>query len=244
MRVSDANRHGRRLAKWSEGKRVATPPLPAATVVLVRDSRNGLETLMLRRNSRIAFGGMWVFPGGRVDAADREGVDELSGARRAAVRESLEEAGLVVDERSLVPFSHWTPPPIAPKRFATWFFIARAPHSAVSIDGGEIHEHAWMRPAQALQRRDAGEIEVAPPTFVTLYELERCSGVDAALEIARTREPERFATVLSRVEGGVVAMWHGDAGYDAGVAERSGPRHRLWMLDDGWRYERDDVRGR
>ena len=39
----------------------------AATVVLLRDGAGGLETLLLRRNSRIAFGGMWVFPGGRVD---------------------------------------------------------------------------------------------------------------------------------------------------------------------------------
>lgn len=227
------------LAPEVDERRVDTPPLPAATVVLIRDSRSGLETLMLRKSSRVAFGGMWVFPGGRVDATDCEGVDELGAARRAAVRESLEEAGLVVDTRGLVTLSHWTPPPISPKRFVTWFFIARAPRSAVSIDGCEIREHAWMRPAEALERRDAGEIEIAPPTFVTLYDLARCSGVDAALDLARGREPERFATRLSRIEGGVVAMWHGDAGYPEGVPERSGPRHRLWMLDAGWRYERD-----
>jgi len=36
------------------------PPIPAATVVLIRDGENGLETVMLRRNSRGMFGGMWV----------------------------------------------------------------------------------------------------------------------------------------------------------------------------------------
>jgi len=44
---------------------------PAATVLLLREVGGELEVLMMRRDTRIAFmGGMWVFPGGRVDAAD------------------------------------------------------------------------------------------------------------------------------------------------------------------------------
>ena len=107
--------------------------IPAATVILVRDSDAGLETLMLRRNSKVSFGGMWVFPGGRIDDADRDGLDsadEIAVARRAAVREAEEEAGLAIDEHLLLPFSHWTPPPMTPRRFLTWFFIAQAPSGA------------------------------------------------------------------------------------------------------------------
>lgn len=238
--MSGTNRHAERLAGWAERGRVDTPPQPAATVVLVRDREAVLETLLLRKNSRIAFGGMWVFPGGRVDVEDRgAGVgDELAAERRAAVREAHEETGLVVDEEELVPFSHWTPPPIAPRRYRTWFFVARAPEAVVSIDGGEIHEHAWLRPADALVRRDAGGIELAPPTFVTLHELAQHESVEATLAHARSRTPELFATVIARVDGGAVAMWHGDAGYEDGVPDRPGARHRLWMLDRGWRYER------
>ncbi|HQR48612.1 MAG TPA: hypothetical protein PL152_04705 [Steroidobacteraceae bacterium] len=45
---------------------------PAATLVLVREHGGALEALMMRRHSAIAFmGGMWVFPGGRMDAADQ-----------------------------------------------------------------------------------------------------------------------------------------------------------------------------
>ena len=41
------------------------PLIAAATVVLVRDTAQGLETLMLRRNAKLNFaGGNWVFPGG------------------------------------------------------------------------------------------------------------------------------------------------------------------------------------
>ena len=44
---------------------------PAATVVLLREANGRLEALMMRRGAGLAFmGGMWVFPGGRVDPAD------------------------------------------------------------------------------------------------------------------------------------------------------------------------------
>ena len=56
-------------------KRQKPEPVDAATVILVRDGAEGLETLMLRRNSKLEFvGGMWVFPGGRLDPEDWEAV--------------------------------------------------------------------------------------------------------------------------------------------------------------------------
>jgi 8-oxo-dGTP pyrophosphatase MutT (NUDIX family) len=240
--MEEAKRPGaRRPEEWLAGGAGEKPARQAATVILLRDAAGGLETLMLRRSSTVAFGGMWVFPGGKVDAVDRAGLDpadELGAARRAAVREALEEAGLEIPGASLVPFSHWTPPSVAPVRFHTWFFLAPAPAGRVAIDEGEIHEHEWMGPEEALHRRDAQEIELAPPTFVTLVELARTASVEAALAAARARTPERFTTRIGKTEGGMVALWHGDAGYEAGDAARAGPRHRLWMLDAGWRYER------
>jgi len=213
----------------------------AATVVLLRDGPAGLETLLLRRNSKIAFGGMWVFPGGRVDPADRIDLppdDELRAARRAAVREAAEEAGLVVGEAHLVPLSHWTPPAMAPKRFLTWFFVAPAPPDAVTIDQGEIHEHAWLRPADALARRNALEIELAPPTWVTLEWLGGHRDVASAIAGASARQPEFFETRIALVDDGPIALWFGDAGFEASVADAPGPRHRLCMTRTGWRYER------
>ena len=47
-------------------------PVPAATVVLVRETEedSGLQVLLLQHNSRLVFhGGHWVFPGGRIDKA-------------------------------------------------------------------------------------------------------------------------------------------------------------------------------
>ena len=46
-------------------------PRPAATVLLLREGRDGVEVLATRRHEKLAFmGGMWVFPGGAVSAAD------------------------------------------------------------------------------------------------------------------------------------------------------------------------------
>jgi 8-oxo-dGTP pyrophosphatase MutT (NUDIX family) len=215
--------------------------IPAATVVLVRDGEAGLETLLLRRNSKIAFGGMWVFPGGRIDEADWHGVpseDELLAARRAAVREAREEAGLTLAEDSLRALSHWSPPAMAPKRFLTWFFLAPATHDTVTIDLGEIHEHVWLRPADALARRNALEIELAPPTWVTLEWLAAHPDVAASLAAAAARDPERFVTRIAGSPDGPVALWHGDAAYAEDPIDRAGPRHRLSMRASGWVYER------
>lgn len=66
----------------------ATVPLPSATVILMRERASSLEVLMLRRADTMGFvGGMWVFPGGRVDASDRA----------AAAHASAEDATAATD---------------------------------------------------------------------------------------------------------------------------------------------------
>ena len=218
------------------------PAVPAATVILLRDTSEGLATLMLRRNSKLAFaGGMWVFPGGRVDPEDRLSVDqdELAVARSAAAREAREESGVEVAPGEMLTFSHWTPPAISPKRFSTWFFAAATTAEAVQIDDGEIKAHAWMGPRDALRRRDAGEIELAPPTWVTLHELSAWTDVETALRAIDARTPEHFTTRVARAGERPMALWHGDAGYEDGHTDRAGPRHRLCMGPSPWRYERD-----
>ncbi len=236
------------FARWEARHRQAggeaAPLIPAATVVVLRDTAGGIETLMLRRNSKLEFvGGMWVFPGGRIDpedyGSDQDGIVEA--ARRAAVREAAEEAGQVLDAADLAWFSHWTPPAITPKRFSTWFFAARASDHEVSIDGGEIHDADWMTPADALRRRNALEIELAPPTWVTLETLAAFDDVASALRALDAADVVFFETRISRGAEGPVALWEGDAGYAAGDADAAGPRHRLTMAESGFVYDRSGI---
>ncbi|RYZ05551.1 MAG: MBL fold metallo-hydrolase [Comamonadaceae bacterium] len=83
------------------------PLLPAATVLLLRDSEAGIEVLMTRRSENASFApGAYVFPGGRIDDTDVES-RPIALRRRtqsrvqltqaiAAVRESFEELGILL----------------------------------------------------------------------------------------------------------------------------------------------------
>jgi 8-oxo-dGTP pyrophosphatase MutT (NUDIX family) len=214
---------------------------PAATVVLLRDRGTECEVLLVRRSAALSFhGGAWVFPGGRLDPADYTAVagDVLTAARRAAVRETHEEAGLIVPLDALVLVSRWITPRPLPKRFDTWFFAGPGDDAPVRVDGREIHAHRWMTPSAALAAQRAGEIELPPPTFVTITRLAEYRHAAAALAAFSRGPAETFEPRLVPCEGGAVTLYAGDAGYADGDFERSGPRHRLWIRDDGWRYER------
>lgn len=76
-------------------------PIPAATLVVFRDCADGPpELLMVERARGMAFaGGALVFPGGRIDPGDHVTVASEhadSAARVAAIRETIEEAGMPI----------------------------------------------------------------------------------------------------------------------------------------------------
>ena len=232
----------------TEGAEVQAP-VAAATVVLGRDVDGRMEVLMLRRNQRGQFGGMWVFPGGMVDDGDADPEhprDELATARRAAVREAREEAALEPERDQLVALSHWLPPSTAVRRFSTWIFLAPAPAvSDVTVDGSEIHDHVWMPPSDVLAAHGRGEMQLVPPTWITLHWLASKSSVHDALAEARRHEPERYETRIAPGPGddGMVALWAGDAAYEDLDLGRAGQRRRLWMTPGAWRFELGDQVG-
>jgi 8-oxo-dGTP pyrophosphatase MutT (NUDIX family) len=218
-------------------------PIEAATVVLIRDRSDGIEVLMVERNPEIHFGGMWVFPGGRVDPADWDNVDRQApdatreAARAAARRETLEEAGLTAEAAAFIPHSHWLPPGREGRRYSTWFFIADAPPGEVVIDDGEITSHRWITPVEALRLRDAGRIELVPPTWVTLHRLARSITVAEALDEAAHRDPPFFVTQLVKGPEAPVAVWEPDPAYHSGNLDAPGQFRRLVMSRTGWRWE-------
>ena len=97
-------------------------PRLSSTIVVTRDGDAGLEVLLLERAGERK---PWVFPGGKLDEADRlGGGDEAAALRRAAVREAEEEAGLRLAPEALVLISRWITPKVSPKRFDTYFYLA------------------------------------------------------------------------------------------------------------------------
>jgi 8-oxo-dGTP pyrophosphatase MutT (NUDIX family) len=87
------------------------PPVPAATLVLMREGAEGPpELLMMERPGHMAFAaGALVFPGGRIEEQDRAAAagladgSELAAARIAAIRETVEETGVAA---GLEPVPH------------------------------------------------------------------------------------------------------------------------------------------
>ena len=145
---------------------------------------------MLRRSEEAKFmPGVWVFPGGSVDAAD--GAEE-AGIRACAVRELAEEAGIVLPaEEELVPFTRWITPELIATRFDAWFFLALAPaHTPPRPDGVETTEARWFEPAAALEAHTAGEIVLSFPTQRQLGWLAEFGTSDEALAAYRERTVE------------------------------------------------------
>lgn len=261
----------------------SVPIRDAATVMLVRDGVDGLEVFMLRRNLNSDFvGGAFVFPGGAVDPSDggaevdgvASGRDDASASMLldlpagglafwvAAIRESFEEAGLLLayDERGAIVdldepqaaarfaaaraevdagrlrmvdlcrresltlavdgihyFSRWVTPLGAPRRYDTRFFIAHAPESQTPLhDDREVIAHLWVRPEEALDRHEAGELELIFPTIRTLEALTRFDSADAAVGHAATIGAiERIEPRIVEADGGIRILLPGDELFDA-----------------------------
>jgi 8-oxo-dGTP pyrophosphatase MutT (NUDIX family) len=108
--------------------------------------------------------------------------------RATAVREVLEETGVQLDPERLHPWARWVTPEEEPRRYDTLFFVAELPDDAEpAATGTEMDRVAWMRPADALAARARGELDMWPPTFVTLRELARCRDLDAVIHTAAQR---------------------------------------------------------
>jgi 8-oxo-dGTP pyrophosphatase MutT (NUDIX family) len=235
-------------AEWSEidtTKASGVAVRPAATVALLRDTPTGLEVLMVRRAATLEFhGGAWVFPGGRIDDADRAaGDDDVVAARRAAARETLEEAGVVVSPDEFVHIANWTTPEFMPKRFATWFFAAAVgEHADARADGVESDDLAWWKPGDALAARDRREIDLGPPQYVTCCQLARFATVADALTTMESEGPFDFRPRFVDDARGAVCTYEGDVAYDAPeLVDAEGPHHRLVMPRAAeWRYVRSD----
>jgi 8-oxo-dGTP pyrophosphatase MutT (NUDIX family) len=221
----------------------SAPARPSASVVIARDGVDGLEILLVQRNEKVVFhGGAWVFPGGRVDDQDSVGVtgDELETAKRAAARETFEEAGLTLTASDMRPFAHWTTPVQLPKRFATWFFVALVEgQPEVRIDNSEIVDYRWMTPATALNLHGTGKLTLPGPTFVSLLNFKPLATTAKLLAHVRDIEVQRFVPRLVELDGGRCALYHEDAGYETLDMDAPGARHRLVMRGANCDYIRD-----
>ena len=182
----------------------------AATLIIVRDKREVL--LGVRSAGHVFMPHLYVFPGGRVDPGDSRVpcpkalrpdvesklVKSVSKARAralamTAVRETFEETGLIVGDRTQVPLRtrspHWKPffdldrvpalhrldyvgraitPPNRVRRYDARFFMVDAQHVCGELSGnGELEDLRWV----ALHA--AHRLALSPITELMLELLQR-----------------------------------------------------------------------
>lgn len=97
----------------------------------------------------------------------------------------LAERGLVLRSDLLYPWARWITPEFEPRRYDTFFFVARLPSGQRTRDvSGEADHTVWIAPTGALA---APEMRMLPPTMATLRELAGFPDREALLAAAATR---------------------------------------------------------
>jgi 8-oxo-dGTP pyrophosphatase MutT (NUDIX family) len=144
---------------------------------------------------------------------DRQGLLD----RRFSLSELLARRGLRLRADLLRPWSHWVTPEVEPKRYDTRFFVAAMPPAQRTRQvGGESDRTVWLSPQEALDRHEAGELAMLPPTVFTLAELTSFPTVDSVLVQANERDirPVLPRVVVTGDEAEVLLP--GDPGYATG----------------------------
>jgi len=177
-------------------------PRPSASVVLLRrggkHANRALQVLLLKRAESAKFmPGVWVFPGGALDAEDGTGE---TGHRTCAIRELREEANIELgDKDELVLFSRWITPEVVSRRFDAWFFLALAPaHTPPQPDGVETTDARWFEPQVALRAHAGGELALA---FPTIKQLESLASFDTSDEAIKVHRDSPVDVILPKVVG-------------------------------------------
>ncbi len=193
-----------RTLGWGE----ALPAKRPLRIAAIREAYEEAGILLARHSDGAPFRG---------DERAGAARDDIAVGRRHFL-ELIEELDLYLDLEALSVFARWITPPLTPKRFDTWFYVASAPEDQLALcDGWETVDAEWIAPAEAVRLGEAGERKIIFPTRMNLQLLAEAEGAEDAVRRAKARA---LVTVEPKiVEGpqGRVLTLPPNAGY--GVVE-------------------------
>ena len=145
--------------------------------------------------------------------ADTTGVDWEADrvaleSRELSMTDFLNRRGLVLRTDLLGTWGGWLTPVFEPKRYRTWFFVARLPEGQRTRDvSSESSEVVWLPASKAADEADGGSLAMLPPTYLTCLEVGSHATVDEVVAAAADRTVEMFTpTVEALGDGWTLSM--------------------------------------
>ncbi|MEV6652737.1 NUDIX hydrolase [Streptomyces sp. NPDC051219] len=131
-------------------------------------------------------------------------------ARELSFADFLDRRGLVLRSDLLGAWARWITPEFEPRRYDTWFFVAALPEGQRTRNAStEADRVVWIRPAEAAEAYDRGELLMMPPTISTLRELQRYATAAEALAAASGQDLTPVLAEARLEEGELVLSWPG-----------------------------------
>jgi 8-oxo-dGTP pyrophosphatase MutT (NUDIX family) len=206
--------HGRNDARAS-----AALGLPAGGlgfwVAAVREAFEEAGVLL----ARSASSGLLVDLDDATLAARLDRARQLVGSGERPFVDVVRDEDLLLDAGALHLFSHWITPAGAPRRYDTWFFVAAAPDGHAYLhDDSETVASVWIRPGDALEGAQRGELELIFPTVRNLEQLARFQSSSDLLEAVSDATTGIARPRMVADASGARILLPIDPGFDCGVA--------------------------
>ncbi len=132
---------------------------------------------------------------GDVSTVEWEAARAAVQAREVGFADMLSARGLVLRGDLLAPWARWITPEFEPRRFDTFFFLARLPEGQVARDvGGEAEHRVWCPPGEVTH------LPKLPPTIVTLAQVAGYATVDEVMAAGMAQG--RLAPICPTIEDG------------------------------------------
>ena len=204
------------------------------------DSEPGLIARLTGKRARSTAPELYVaairetFEEAGVLLSTRLGARALEAARAALARKDsfasiLETSEATLDAGLLAPWTRWVTPEVSPKRFDARFFLASAPAEQLARhDDHETTESVWMKPLEALEQVQRGEMMIAPATYKCLAVLASYRTIAEAFAAARAEPPRIWCPVVRMVEGKRLIILSDDPEHPDQYARMPGPSRMVF----------------
>ncbi|MCI5044393.1 MAG: hypothetical protein MRY72_06815 [Aquisalinus sp.] len=147
-------------------------------------------------------------------AADLTPFRPLLDTGQLSLAQFVEQQDLILAVDQLVHFAHWIGPKMAPKRFDTHFFLARAPERQLAVhDGREAVDSFWIEPAKAMEEQKKGRATIIFPTRCNLDKLAQSTTTEEAIARAAASDVVTVEPWVEEREEGTVLCIPPEADY-------------------------------